>query len=418
MAETSSDPETTTVDSYSEDASDSMQARNTIAEKRKMRNERKKRKRKNLRRQILPKKSDIVDQRRFLLVQERLEMEKTMRAKAEADVKKYRGMARTYFDRFCWEVKERKELLRRQRLASLNPVQTARTSSPSKTVCLFNEIDVANLQDPVSCGEQEEKYIGRGSFSIVKVQLYRGLKVAVKRYLPRCVKDDVKREAAILCRLCHPFLPLLIGVSTTTESYYLIMQFHGVNGFETTTVWKELETHRLVPVGVEWLVLCGQLAEAIRYIHCDVECLHNDIKIDNVVICESDPHYLPTNSKNDLPCFKYQIVLIDFGQASLVKEKNSLQLTENEKASYKGKFEHLAPEVIEGCTPYSTKSDIYAFGHVLRNIGTNRRFLNLSDKVQARMVSLFERCLDTDYTRRPEAELILKYIENTIEMCD
>ena len=57
-------------------------------------------------------------------------------------------------------------------------------------------------------GEHKKVYWGRGSFGFVKVQLYRGLKVAVKEFLLRCIKEDVKREATFLCHFCHLYLHL------------------------------------------------------------------------------------------------------------------------------------------------------------------------------------------------------------------
>ena len=55
---------------------------------------------------------------------------------------------------------------------------------------------------------------GRGCFGIVRVQLYRGIQVAVKEFLPKSVVADVMHEASILAYLCHPYLPLLFGVCT------------------------------------------------------------------------------------------------------------------------------------------------------------------------------------------------------------
>lgn len=78
-------------------------------------------------------------------------------------------------------------------------------------------------------GEQKSVYLGRGSFAIVKAQMYRGIKVAVKEFLPRCVKDDVLQEAAILSHLCHLYLPLLLRISSCAQPLRCIMQFHGVD---------------------------------------------------------------------------------------------------------------------------------------------------------------------------------------------
>ena len=77
---------------------------------------------------------------------------------------------------------------------------------------------------------QEERYAGRGSFGIVKVQSFRGILVAVKMFLPRSLKADVYSEASILQHLCHPYLLHLIGVCIKQKPFSIVMQYHAFNG--------------------------------------------------------------------------------------------------------------------------------------------------------------------------------------------
>ncbi len=61
------------------------------------------------------------------------------------------------------------------------------------------EIDPVHLIDPV---QPTEVYVGRGSFSVVS-----SIVVAVKEFLPRSVREDVKNEAnilSLLSLLTHP----------------------------------------------------------------------------------------------------------------------------------------------------------------------------------------------------------------------
>ena len=76
--------------------------RNTIEEKRTMRNIRKKKKRNAIRE--AKEAEEVTLQKRVCLTEDAVRLEQTKRVQAESDVKKYKGMARTYFDRFCWEV--------------------------------------------------------------------------------------------------------------------------------------------------------------------------------------------------------------------------------------------------------------------------------------------------------------------------
>ena len=50
----------------------------------------------------------------------------------------------------------------------------------------------------------------------------------IKEFLPHSVKDDVNNEARLLTQLCHPYLPYLFGVTTESQPYRIVMQFHGL----------------------------------------------------------------------------------------------------------------------------------------------------------------------------------------------
>ena len=63
------------------------------------------------------------------------------------------------------------------------------TKHPEKVI--LQQIDpsmLTNVDDP-------DNFVGRGSFGGVKVQLYRGVLIAVKQFLPRTVVQDVVDEA-------------------------------------------------------------------------------------------------------------------------------------------------------------------------------------------------------------------------------
>ena len=67
-------------------------------------------------------------------------------------------------------------------------------------------------------------FVGRGSFGIVKYQIYHGIHVAVKEFLPRTVSDSVETEAQLMSKLYHPYLPLLFGICTSKIPYILVME--------------------------------------------------------------------------------------------------------------------------------------------------------------------------------------------------
>lgn len=404
---TMSKMETTENQSKSLATSGTPKLRHTMEEKRKMRHLRKKRIRQAL---ASAKEADEDTLKEQLdLKEEQLKLETEKREKAESEAKKYRGMATTYFERFCWEVQQRRDIMHKEKQGALG-----KGPSPSvKTQFSLHEINEQNLQDPVVNGKQEVVYLGRGAFGIVKVQLYRDILVAVKEYLPRSLAADVKQEAALVSRLCHPYLPLLIGVCTTSAPLRLVMQFHGVDALKSLTIWKELQSHQLIHAGSGWLILTGQLMEALRYLHIEAECLHNDIKPDNILLTSTSLQPL-SSSKAELPDFPYQIVLIDFGKGTTTKKTNYLRLAESEKPVYKQKRKHISPEVIDGIAPFSSKSDMYSVGHLMQKISGERRYFNLPDEVQTQLNGMIDRCLSPDYMLRPEANCLLQEIRTLV----
>ncbi len=100
-----------------------------------------------------------------------LELERKARIQAEQKVTLYKNMSRSYWERWNWELQKRKEEV------AVNRGTRSRSRSP-KQHNLY-EIDPSMLKDPK--GEEE---IARGSFGVVKLQLYRGIKV-VSKELPK-----------------------------------------------------------------------------------------------------------------------------------------------------------------------------------------------------------------------------------------
>lgn len=71
-----------------------------------MRNMRKSRKRSQKVDNVKVEEEEIAE-KRLLLAKEQCDAEKKLRVAVEADVRKFKGMAKMYFNRFCWEVEQR-----------------------------------------------------------------------------------------------------------------------------------------------------------------------------------------------------------------------------------------------------------------------------------------------------------------------
>ena len=121
-----------------------------------------------------------------------------------------------------------------------------------REILKIHEIDPQLLANPTLILDDSATYIGRGSFGVVRVQVYRGMKVAVKEYLPHSVACDVRREPRVLSMLCHPFLPLLFGVVTSVRPFRLIMQYHALNGKDKSITLGDVLRH---PVDIITIVI-------------------------------------------------------------------------------------------------------------------------------------------------------------------
>ena len=370
--------------------------RNTLIEKHMMRNVRKKRKR--------LQRIESFD-RKFQEFEKSYSQERSLREQAEQKVFRYKNMSRCYWERWNWELQKRKEA------AALRSRNDASTSASTSAVGL-HQIEPSMLKELENSSESE-RWAGRGSFGVVKINFYRSIKVVTKELLPKTLVKDVEHEASILTKLCHPYLPFLFGLCTKDEPYKLVMQFHGLR-CEPYTLSKSLSRKEGLKLSTKvWLSLCAQMVEAIRYLHQDVEVLHNDIKCNNILLSQSVStlkEYDPEIS--DYEHIRVQIVVIDFGMASLISENKRLRLTENEKADYHLRYAHIAPEVIEGDHKLSPQSDIFSLGSVLYTCKDKGCFNDLVN-VKTGVTYLADRCHSLNISERPKASTILEELLGT-----
>ena len=320
-----------------------------------------------------------------------IDTQKKLRESAIQSNKKYVSMCRTYWERWRWELQVRRDLMINERL-------TRRCSQSKQVVkCVPPCIDPSMLEDPLIDGRCKECYVGRGSFRIVRLQVFRGINVAVKEFLPRTLREDVTNEALILASLCHPYLPLLFGVCLKEEPYRLVMQFHATDD-KSGTLFQELRDKKSdssgrVDSSNRILAFCVQLVEAVHYLHHEVEILHNDITTTNIVL------------DND------HVVLIDFGKATKISEAKLYHLAESEKVEYMTKYTHMAPEVVYGQQRQSIYSDMHAVGLVLYHVCDHG---NISQLMKKSLKCLAEKCRSVQFFTRPKSSDALKYLQGVL----
>ena len=149
-----------------------------------------------------------------------VQLETKLQLEAEKKVVLHRNMSRWYWERWHWELQQRNDLMLQER-GKLCGHKTDFGSDKVKVL----EIDPAMLKDPVNAdGQSTDTYIGQGSFAVVKLQTYRGFNVAITKFLPSMVEADIQREAKFLAQFCHPYLPMLFGVVTSTAPYRIVIR--------------------------------------------------------------------------------------------------------------------------------------------------------------------------------------------------
>ena len=161
--------------------------RNSIAEKRRMRADRKKRKR-ILRSQHRKQHVQLQAQlQRVIDLKSSLDKEVSLREKSQNRMQMYKNMARTYWERWRWESQKRKEAMIQNHLVQCSTSTSKHPSTTEKVV--LQHIDPSMLTNAYD----NDNFVGRGSFGRVKVQLYRGTPVAVNPLKPKAgLKDPDK----------------------------------------------------------------------------------------------------------------------------------------------------------------------------------------------------------------------------------
>ena len=140
------------------------------------------------------------------------------------------------------------------------------------------------------------------------------------------------------------------------------------NNIMSRTLFLELHEGKLKPEEHAFR-FCTHVIEAVCYLHNEVEILHNDITVCNIVI-DGD-----------------HIVLVDFGKATRFSQARMYCLTEAETQEYTRKY---PPELIYGQRKQSVHSDIYAVGFVLYQIANHCKILSFATKKCLKLLA--EKC--------------------------
>ncbi|XP_051515143.1 serine/threonine-protein kinase DCLK2 isoform X2 [Myxocyprinus asiaticus] len=203
---------------------------------------------------------------------------------------------------------------------------------------LSPEVNGNEVQSPVITEKYKVgKVIGDGNFAVVRecVKRSTGQEYALKIIdKPKCIGKEhlIANEVAILRRVQHPSIIMLIEELDTPTELYLVMELvKGGDLFDaitSSTKYTERDASAML----------FNLTGALRYLH-RMNIVHRDIKPENLLVCE-----YPDGTKS--------LKLGDFGLATVV---------EGPLYTVCGTPTYVAPEIIAE-TGYGMKVDIWAAG--------------------------------------------------------
>lgn len=192
------------------------------------------------------------------------------------------------------------------------------------------------------------KQIGAGGMGIVYKAIYEetGKEVALKVLPPGLVGDQkllkrFEREIDILKRLQHPNIVRYYGGGTHEGRRWYAMEYvDGGSLYDILKKKKKLTWEQATQVG-------RQLCAALEHAH-NAGIIHRDLKPGNLFVTS-----------------KGKIKLGDFG---IARDTEATALTAAGKTV--GTYAYMAPEQIQGNTPLSRKTDLYATGCLLYELLT------------------------------------------------
>ena len=220
--------------------------------------------------------------------------------------------------------------------------------------------------------------IGRGCFGVCNVARYGARLVVVKKQQNYA---SGKNEAKITAKIIHPNVARLIGIVERENRCDIFTPFYNVDGNQ-----KNLADISAEGAIINFTNVLSGLCSGIEYIHEKVKILHNDIKINNVV--------LDGNSLAEA-----EAILIDFGKArDQICPKVYVTPADMQQ------FKHLAPELGQVNGKQRKKSDVYSLGFLIRTL--KYKFSDFSSV----FVKLYQSCLCTNTSLRPSASDLCKQL--------
>ncbi|AGO85889.2 Serine/threonine protein kinase [Pandoravirus salinus] len=189
--------------------------------------------------------------------------------------------------------------------------------------------------------------VGVGSYGVVYRARWKGVDVAVKRFIRQQLDErtllDFRAETALMLDLHHPNVVVFIGACVRRPNLCLVTEF--IRGGNLRAMLADASVRI---VWADRLRLMRTAAAGVAYLHGrDRPIVHRDLKSSNLLVDDN-----------------FTIKVADFGFAR-IREDNATMTRCGTPA-------WTAPEILRG-ERYSEKADIYSFGIVMWEIITRKQ---------------------------------------------
>jgi serine/threonine protein kinase len=201
---------------------------------------------------------------------------------------------------------------------------------------------------------RDHSAIGNGRFGSCSQMAYKDLYVVCVKRMEKDVVSlqALKSEGAILCSLNGGgFTPHCFGVCLSLHA--IVMSYINVLNKSVTLFAMLYENLRLISFSSQQCSdMLVDLCRGVQYVHSS-GFLHNDLKLDNVVL---------GNSLSG----KLKPYIIDFGKACPVTKGRTYSLSNAEINMYKKEHPQIAPDLRDGHVKQSVSSDLFSLGRIMK----------------------------------------------------
>ena len=317
---------------------------------------------------------------------QQLEQKEREEAEKEQEVRRYRHQLQEKDREHQVILQENQETLRQKDIVILEKDRELRQSQEAvrryQQQALTDDHWVIN-KDEVTLTKEE---LGKGSYAVVTVGIFRGLRVAVKSLHNIIISDFnlalFSREMSIASQVRHPNLVQFIGATKVGNPLIL-------TELMSTSLYQEIRRNRLTNQQI--LSIAQDVALGLNYLHLfkPQPIIHRDVSSPNVLL---------------KPCTGaagYEAKVADYGTAKVLQEGGSGTVMPGNAA-------YAAPEARDP-DQHSPAMDVYSYSVLLMEMAlysppemtTAKRELQSGGVSRSDMKSLIQRGLNANPRARP-----------------